>query len=525
MRKTTIKVAELATIFYAILVLMSLIIDSIYYAQFNIRIVSYMSVTEILLSCVEWFRLYIPALLGACFFIFSCVVLGIDPKTRLRKNPLTWIKNISLQDPQRFAYRFRFYFGKCQSAHAMYSIVENYNKLILSLPFVVVCMALVPYGNIIFNYESGKIALLISALVYVGIIIVFGNDWVDIQEEYDWARHPQWEKLYEDVPARKKIANHRFSPTEKKIIKSYYKYRHISVFAVFFISMFASLCLAMLFTAKDIKERGNDKCVVIQSGNIVYDTRLSKYDYIGESARFVFIFDRTIKGTHVFERSSLSSYLFVPKTSHLDENATIVINDTCKYASFIKKGIVNQMIKDDELAICDYTIDCQETHYQLVEHNLNHYIWRDSVNGTYLEQITLPKSMFNHIPVDNEIFNLNDFMKDNDRSITNNYNSFEYTYYGKQGENIKTLVRDGKYYNAWLFFDPSGQYLLIGDIILKSIKPQKLLKRVFCYENMMLISVGGLAFLAVLYALLEKKKSKKHKKKVNDKIITTGVIP
>ena len=42
---------------------------------------------------------------------------------------------------------------------------------------------------------------------------------------------------------------------------------------------------------------------------------------------------------------------------------------------------------------------------------------------------------------------------------------------------------------------------------------------------MMLISVGGLAFLAVLYALLEKKKSKKHKKKVNDKIITTGVMP
>lgn len=55
MEKTTIKIAEMATILYAILVFMGLMIDNAYYSQFNIRIVSYMSAAEILLSSVQGF--------------------------------------------------------------------------------------------------------------------------------------------------------------------------------------------------------------------------------------------------------------------------------------------------------------------------------------------------------------------------------------------------------------------------------------------------------------------------------------
>ena len=83
MKRSTIKVAELATIFYAILVLMSLLIDTAYYSQFNIRIVSYMSITEILLSCLENFYLYAPSLIfvGICLAVY--IVYWVDPIHRI----------------------------------------------------------------------------------------------------------------------------------------------------------------------------------------------------------------------------------------------------------------------------------------------------------------------------------------------------------------------------------------------------------------------------------------------------------
>ena len=92
------KLAELATFIYAIMVFISLMIDNAFFSHFNIRIISYMSISEILLSCVEQWPVYlknIGIVLSYCLILFICYTVLFEAKKdqilRRYKNNIKWL--------------------------------------------------------------------------------------------------------------------------------------------------------------------------------------------------------------------------------------------------------------------------------------------------------------------------------------------------------------------------------------------------------------------------------------------------
>lgn len=470
MKRSTIKVAELATIFYAILVLMSLLIDTAYYSQFNIRIVSYMSITEILLSCLENFYLYAPSLIfvGICLAVY--IVYWVDPIHRI-VNLYARLKGGETVKQIEDYSRLNFYFGSKHSLHAKYSVVSKYNDWFKMLPLMVIFSSLYPYQSIVLNYTSGQVALVVLFLIYIFVFLLFVGNYKQIEKTYDWTDHPTLEKQYFRDPIRKKIAAYHFSSNERAIIEFNYRFRHAIVCIIFFISMFIALCLAMFYSAKEVIEKGNDYCVVLKSKDTIVDTRMPNIDYIGECAGYIFVYDRVSRGTHVYERSSLDSYLIV-KQSMLaaDTNLYELGNQNIVYSSHVKESISKEIVNCCASEINEYFIDYNNSQNRLIDHQLNHYVWYDSINCTYLEQLTIPKSLFECLPSDNDIFMLDGYVKDEDRTKQYRKTAIECTYQGTKGEKIKTMVCKGMDYCAWLFYDESGKNIQLGDQIFNSIK-------------------------------------------------------
>lgn len=520
---TAIKVAELATIFYAILVFMSLLIDSAYYSQFNIRIVSYMSISEILLSCIENLHQYAIPLLASIAALIAYHFLFIDPFSKMMLDPRKWLKKISDQD-RVLSHRFYFYFGQRTSTHAKYSIVAHYNFIAFLLPLCVGLSTLGPLSDIISKYSSSQNIIFCVLLAYAVILYFFLGNYNHFREQdYDWSKHPLFEKMYAGARFRKDVAPHHFTRTEKKMIELNYKYRHVLVCLSFFISLFVSLCLGMYFTAKDVKENGNNTCVVMQRNGEIIDTRTQNIDYIGESAGFIFIYDRATQGTMVYERQSLDSYLFIEKSAcHLDEISNECAPITQNYTSLVKQSVIDSLTKRNEMIPCDFEFEHPHMNYLLAAQDINHTLWVDTTNNTYLEQITLPKDMYSAQPSCEDLFCLDQYYKDGDRQVKHGARITQNTYHGKDGENILTLVCTGKNHNAWLYFDPTGRNIQYGDEIFKSLSmkyPAKeqiniLLSNMNQEETMILIlffALSSCVFLIFPFIITRKSRLKNKK--------------
>lgn len=537
MRQTTIKVAELATIIYAFLVLLSLLIDTAYYSQFNIRIVSYMTITEILLSCLERFNQYMPAILvtGITLIIFLWVY--IDPfLINFYRSIWKRDKSNNDKDAQLSELRINIFFGERRSIHAKFSVVAKYNLFAYILPLLVVLVTALPYMNIIDHYSFLFAAiLLIPLILYVGSwLFIFDLFYSVYDKNYDWSKYPMREQMYTYDKFRQKVAPHRFSASERKMVQIIYKYRLLIISIIFLLSLFSTLCLTMFLSGKEIKDNGNNYCVVIKCGDEIIDTRVQNLDYIGESARCIFIYDRATKGTRVVERSAVDSYLcFKSQTFNnnlSDENS---ITPEYHYLSLIQDSILSQMEQVKTSVVCDYYFDSPNLHYQLVHQNLNHFIWVDTVNHTYLEQITMPKHEFATIPNVGAIFNLERYIKDKDRVTQYGYIAEEQTYSGCNGEIIKTLVCGGRNYTAWLFCDPYSGNLQQGDNLFKSIKEKyTILEQIkIRYQNLTMLdkilfyscSILILAFFTLICLVLTVKRPK-HLKETEAHILSIILI-
>ena len=539
MMKSTIKVAELATIFYAVLILMSLLIDTAYYSQFNIRIVSYMSITEILLSCLENFYLYAPSIIfvGVCLVLY--LIYWINPKFR-QIYYFSRLKTKTDINESTVGSRTNFYFGGNRSLHAKYSVVSKYNGWARMLPLMVIISSLYPYQSIVLNYTSGKVTLFVLFLVYMVLLFVFSDNFDKIENTYDWKGNPILEKKYICDPIRKKIAAYHFSLQEKVIIEYNYRYRHAIVCVIFFISLFIALCLAMFYSAKEVIEKGNNQYVVLKCKDAIVDTRQQNLDYIGESAGFIFIYDRATRGTHVYERNSLESYMIVKESILPNADANLVENDdempiySSRVNNAISEGLCNKMTTE----INEFFVDYNALQYRLIDHQLNHYVWYDTINNTYLEQIAIPRALFDQLPSDNEIFMLESYVKDEDRTKKYEKTAVKSTYQGPKGEKIMTMVCRGMDYCAWLFYDESGINVQYGDQILNSINskytPWQQFKIQYLNKNALekVLMICCLGFVIVLCSIvgffaargIRKKDDKEYSKKEYISVLVAPVL-
>lgn len=280
MKSRTLKVAELATIIYAILVFMSLLVDSAYYRQFNISIVSYMSASEILLSCIEQVPNYIKPLMNFfIWFVISYVVTSaimVAFKKQKEQTVLEYLSSLYLPEDEDIVGKLRIIL--------MYNIFAFY--LPLSCFFIYdPSLWLVPVNKIDFWMIMFLPLLITVGLLCTTVIIrslVYGN------------------------------SSQRLTPRVIKVINNVYSSRIYIIAVLFCVGLFTSQMLTETKRAVLVKDIGTGKNVLLEGQNIHVDTRVDNINYVGESSESIFLYDKATKATIIYNRKQISNYHMFP---------------------------------------------------------------------------------------------------------------------------------------------------------------------------------------------------------------------
>lgn len=427
MRKTTLKVAELATIIYAILVLMSLILDNAYYSQFNIPIVSYMSGSEILLSCVQQFLT--PSIMVYAASIVCCFVLVPIIYRAFYKKPYSINNTIPSHD----------------------EITAKYN----TASVIIVTLSLIAS---IFIYTQFPDAL------------IFGLVWTSMM--YLYCIFP---KIIPDKFKYFKSETNKFSDNilrehKERFYDINYRYRlHIFAFACL-LSVFFIMLKVQYYKAKEVKEKGNGVCVLLEGDGINIDTREGTIDYIGECAGNIFLYDHETQGTIIYERSQILNYKLI--TDYIAK-ANVKYDRYAEQVQADNRHVGTNLLQriNAEAPLTNIFTFTIPDNYVLTQQDNNYYVWEDSVTHAYIEQLNLPKRFFDNKPSATDIFNLDIYVMeggytDNPGLCSTTLN----TYTGKGGELVQTIIADGDHYAAWLFYSPTERHDNIAGEFMKSMR-------------------------------------------------------
>lgn len=294
--RTTFKVAELATIIYAILVFGSLCVEMSYFSTFGISIASYLGPSEILLSFLTKPLMYLPSL----------VVLALPyflPSLRL-----------SLLSTSSFRQRYM--------AFAWYSYI-------LITVNIVAVLAVSSFYKV--DYSAGGI---IAGLALLLLLILPNTSMASTRNMLgNGIRHTfsKIKRLFKCSTNRSDTGNYAtkkqlFSKTVSKVMISKYRYTKHKVqiinlfcdnallynvilsYSIMIIGLSAiNYSRACAYIDKDIEPETKMQ-VTTNTGIYVCDNK--QYSYIGESVGFIFIYDRATQETLVLPREQIlqSSY-------------------------------------------------------------------------------------------------------------------------------------------------------------------------------------------------------------------------
>ena len=451
MKSRTLKVAELATIIYAILVFMSLIVDNAYYSEFNIPIVSYMSGSEILLSCIE--RLA-SVNFSLWFYPIIMFVIGLSMVLCM----------------QRLILLRTFIFQR-RSLTAKFSTTVIYNTIIVLL------LNIVFSANPIIYYKGSWDILLLTLIFFLDYIYYFmlpnpfASYW-KASEPYNWKAYPIRRYLFERDKVRMRMApDFYFGPKTRRLIETNYEYRvHLLVFAII-ISLFSIEMRFQYRKADDVKLNGTGVCVILEGDGINIDTREGTIDYIGECAGNIFLYDRETQGTIIYDRSQIRHYKLI--TDYIAK-ANAKYDRYAEHVQSENRHVGTNLLEriNAEAPLADVFAFTIPENFVLTQQENNYFVWEDTVTHTYIEQLNLPKRFFDHMPVATDIFNLDIYIAEETVHSDNmGLCSTTIKYFtGKGGEVIQTIIGDGDHYTAWLLYDPTGQHSAIRTDFRKSLR-------------------------------------------------------
>jgi hypothetical protein len=285
--RTTFKVAELATMIYAILVFGSLCVEMAYFSTFGIAISSYLGVSEVLFSFLTKPFMYLPSL----------VVLVLP----------VFLPGLRLDSLSKTSFRERY------AAFGWYSFV-------LIMVNIVAVLAVSMFY--LLNYAAAIIVCLAGVL-----LLILPNSYMSMAR--DMAR--RFERIFKRSTRKFGAKNNKteqplISKTESMFrVKKYKRAKHylqlvnvlcgnsllynvILSYSIMIIGLSAiNYSRACAYIDRDIDPPTKME-VTVSSGTYVCDNDL--YSYIGESVGFVFIYDRTAQETLVLPRGEIlrSSY-------------------------------------------------------------------------------------------------------------------------------------------------------------------------------------------------------------------------
>lgn len=468
--RTAIKVAELATILYAILVFMSLMIDDAYYSLFQIPIVSYMSPSEILLSCVGQIPQFIKPLISTLAFSVVGYIIGF------------WIHN-----SQSMRNWFLARMMHSPSIQSQFSVAARYNlAAIVVIPIMIIFTPEVFQALFVMDL-SQVFTLLKIPLIIEGILIglyftILPSKRYRIASPFDWKEYPAHEWIFHRDAIRKRIAFYPFTAYERKVIQWNYSSRNYIIALLFLIGIYTGQIIVQTHKAQTVMQEGNDVCVVLEGDSIHVDTRDGKTEYIGECAGFVFVYNKQSHGTMVFERKQIRNYLLLTGAT-ARANASYDANAAHIYTigTHIQDSIAEKI---DTMAqqVSNVVLDIPAS-YQLIKTGTNHLVWHDSVSNTYIEQVLLPEEMFEDLPGDKQIFKTDIYILENEWLSDHQLcPSQSRILHGQNGEYVRTLICSAGTYTALLFYDPSGQHADLAESIFKTVKLKG-----NCWQRMALI--------------------------------------
>ena len=286
-QSTTFKFAELATIIYAVLVFMSLLVDSAYYRQFNISIVSYMSASEILLSCIEQIPNYIkPLMTFLIWFVVSYVLTSVFMTAFNRKKEQTFLEYLS-----------SLYLPSDEDIYGKLRIIWMYNIFALYLPLCCFFACDPSIWSIPINKMDFWMIMFFPLLMSVVLLVT-----AVIIRKLLYSRSSQ-----------------RLTPQLIKTIDKVYSLRIFIIIILFCVGLFTSQMLTETKRAVLVKDVGTGKNVLLEGQNIHMDTRVDNINYVGESSESIFLYDKASKATIIYDRKQITNYQMFPGTINKED--------------------------------------------------------------------------------------------------------------------------------------------------------------------------------------------------------------
>lgn len=450
------KLAELATFIYAIMVFISLMIDNAFFSHFNIRIISYMSISEILLSCVEQWPVYLKNI-GIISIYGLLLILYFFCLFKSKRDKAT---KLLLTDAHTI-----------EEQHQV-TLLFNWAAVIL-IPILLIftpthgAFAKLDYG-IYFDWMS---LILLMMVVVTPITCNF-----------------LFKTMYRKFERRqlrldKEDAEHAEDDEDKKIVDFYtkcikinYRYRWYILFLFFLIGFYYGQKVDQAYRAQKIITNGSKTHVIIDEDDMHIDTREGMITYISDCEKYIFLYDCAKQSSIIIDKSRLHRFVLLDQydviTHKFYDDHIVEIQEHGSHINPRLESIIDTLAK----VPCDYTIDIPAS-FCLIKASNNHFIWRDSVTNVYIEQVNISKD-FTIEDDDIQWSSADRIYRTDLYTMAYNNNTDEMLcrtidrmYVGKCGEYIRTYDCEGaKSHAVWLFYDPSGRNRGMAVTIFDSVK-------------------------------------------------------
>lgn len=250
----------------------------VYYYQFGINITSYITLTEVLVSTLT--PILVAIIISA--FFFSCQILFRVPKgiiriffIKLKTEPTSKILSEKFVDTL-LLFRRKLLLSNRKNAEK--NKRNNYQKFLLSIVVMfIIIFICIPYsiyvGKIEVQYKYYWITILLTlCLPYIGYYLHYYR-----QMRFQTARH----------------------------------FHNFTTSVILSISVLIFIVNLAVYNAEQDKQDGELKFKILASDNIEYTNR--NYNYIGECAAAIFLYNRIDESTLILNTSKLSSIVLYNK--------------------------------------------------------------------------------------------------------------------------------------------------------------------------------------------------------------------
>lgn len=266
--RTTLKVAEMATILYAILVFGSLCIEMTYYAPFGISISSYLTPSEILLSFLNRPIMYLPSVL---MLVLPYYIPGL---------------RFDSSNMKRFRER--------ETGFACYSfliIAINILSVMLVAGFYKIEQSA---GVFIFIFGLLLFLLLPNILKEV-LLVGFIHAFKKILEVIKFNRFNKLKSVFRNTVSNIKIRRYRFAKHKVQMIDKLCANSSLYNIVISFVIILLGLCAVNYSRAYAYID---GEALMTTTATIITDDRTIECDnqtyiYVGESSAFIFVYDRS----------------------------------------------------------------------------------------------------------------------------------------------------------------------------------------------------------------------------------------